>query len=197
MDTSTPPPIDPSDLPGPKRSWNRTIGGIALIFGILGLLGALIAPVSLTFTKIMMKTFEEQGADSADVADYIEKLSSLSMMSTIGLAILGIMLAVGGIFLMKTKRLGSPLLKIWAVLKIVFGIFVNYKNYGLTQQQMKIQTSVGGMDPTAAEMTESITNIAVLVGMIFGTLWVIALPVFLLIWLNRSKIKTDISAWES
>ena len=197
MDTSTPPPIAPSDLPGPKRSWNRTVGVIALIFGILGFLGALIAPVSLRFTKIMMKTFEEQGADSADVADYIEKLSSLSMMSTIALAILGIMLAVGGIFLMKTKRLGSPLLKIWAVLKIVFGIFVNYKNYGLTQQQMEIQTSVGGMDPTAAEMTESITNIAVLVGMIFGTLWVIALPVFLLIWLNRSKIKTDISTWES
>ncbi|MDB3939852.1 hypothetical protein N9406_02730, partial [Verrucomicrobiales bacterium] len=72
MDTSTPPPIDPSDLPGPKRSWNRTVGVIALIFGILGFLGALIAPVSLRFTKIMMKTFEEQGADSADVADYIE-----------------------------------------------------------------------------------------------------------------------------
>ncbi|MCG8602242.1 MAG: hypothetical protein MI807_19005 [Verrucomicrobiales bacterium] len=196
MDTSEPPPIDPSQLPTRKPTWNRTIGVIALVFGILGLLGALIAPVSLAFTKKMMTTFEDQGADPDQIAEYLEKLTSLSYLSVTGLAILAILLSVGGFFLLKRNPLGAPLLQIWAVLKIVLGCYFNYRNYGLTQMQMKIQMSVDGMNAQAAEMTETITNVAVLGGMIFGILWLIALPVFLLIWLNRAKIKQEIQSWK-
>ena len=44
-------------------------------------------------------------------------------------------------------------------------------------------------------MIGSITSYAVWAGMAFGFLWLAALPVFVLIWFNRAKVKQDIRAW--
>lgn len=32
-------------------------------------------------------------------------------------------------------------------------------------------------------------------GAVFGWLWIAALPVFLLVWLNRSRVKAEIASW--
>jgi hypothetical protein len=195
MTRSEPPPIDPSRLPRPKANWSKTIGIISLIFGCLGLLGAIASPVTFLVAKHSMKTLESQGADPDRIADYVDQLGGLTVYSAIALGILGALLAWGGFQLIKRKPAASTLLQVWAVLKIVLGGYFQYRNWNLVKLLLDIQNSATAMSESAARVTEQITNVIVGIASVGGILWMLALPVFLLIWLNRRKIKVQIQEW--
>ena len=195
MSDSTPPPVDPSQLPNKGRNWPKTIGVIALIFGILGFLGAVVAPFSLLITKSALESMVSQGADPDAVETYIGKAQSIAYLSAAILGIVALLLLFGGIQLMKRKKIASPVLQVWAVLKVAAGGFLNYKNFHLTREQLEITNSVQAGNAEIAQMTESITTVSLIVGMVFGGLWLLALPVFLLVWLNRAKVKEEIQSW--
>ncbi|MDF1861941.1 MAG: hypothetical protein P1U87_17110 [Verrucomicrobiales bacterium] len=195
MNTSEPPPIDPSQLPRSKANWSRTIGIIALIFGSLGFLGALASPFTFLVAKHSMKTLESQGADPDRIADYVDRLGGLTVYSAIGLGILGVLLALGGFKLIKRRPVASILLHVWAALKIVLGSYLQYRNWSLVKLQLDIQNSATGISESAAQITEKITTVIVGVASVGGILWMLALPVFLLIWLSRRKIKAEIREW--
>ena len=193
MESQSPPPIQGGNVQPPGSKWPTSLGIVAIIFGIGGILQAVIAPFSAAMTKGSMQVFVEQGADQAKVDDLLVKLQSNSYLSGGLYLVLGVLLLIGGIMLLKRKPVSSVTLQAWAVLKILGGGFMIFKSMALQKSHMEIMfTATGGSE---AEMIGNITQYAMWFGLAFGFLWLIALPVFILIWFNREKIKTQMSNW--
>ena len=139
---------------------------------------------------------DDAGKEKLDA--YIEKLSSLSMMSSVILGLLSVLLLVGGVLLIKQNKIAPTLLISWAILKMVAGGYFNFKNYLLMQDQFEILTptaQVEGFGAAETEMFNNITSISAMVGLVGGTLWLMAFPIFILIWFNRRKIKEEVRGW--
>lgn len=195
------PPPPPSAKP-PGSVWPVTLGVISLIFGIGGLLQGLLSPLSLFLTRQQMQTFVDQGAEQAKVDEYLAKLTQMSYVTLAVYGVLALLLIAGGILLLKRKRLSSPLLQTWAVLKILGGGFLMFRMVALTRLQMSIlmeptmkTASKGTAGAADMEMFREITGWATWIGMGFGFLWLAILPVFFIIWFNRRKVVDQIKAW--
>jgi hypothetical protein len=133
METAPPPLAKP-----PAAVWPTSIGIIAIVFGIGGLFQGVMAPLSLFLTRQQMETFVKQGADQARVDEYLAQLTSQSFISLGIFVVLGLILLTGGILLMKQRRIASPLLQTWGILKILAGGFVLFRMTSLTTKQMAI-----------------------------------------------------------
>ncbi len=193
MESQSPPPIQGGNIQAPGSKWPTTLGIISLIFGIGGIGQAVIAPFSAAMTRSSMQAFVEQGADQAEVDDFLATLQANSYLNGGVVLVLGVILLVGGIMLLKRKPASSVVLQAWAVLKILGGGFIIFKSMAVQKTQMAIMFSATA--GSEAEMIGNITRYAMWFGLAFGLLWLIALPVFLLIWFNRDTIKTQMSEW--
>lgn len=198
MEESNPPPAPGSPgPPAPKGSaWPKTVGIIAIIFGILGAGGAVIAPLSLAFTKTQMQVYVEMGAKQETVDEYLERLSGISILNAVIIGILGVVLLIGGILLLKQNSKSPWILKSWAIAKMAAGLYTTMVNMSLTKMQMGIITSSSTFGEDG-EMINQFANVGAIVGAVFGLLWIAALPAFLLIWFSRPKVKADIASWET
>jgi hypothetical protein len=198
METAPPPLTKP-----PKAAWPKSIGVIAIVFGIGGLFQGVMAPLGLVLTRQQMDTFVKQGADQDRVDEYLAQLASQSYVSLGVFVVLGLILLTGGILLMKQRRIASPLLQTWGILKILAGGFVLFRMTSLTTKQMAIimeatiasaskgRTGGGG----ELEMVNQFTTYAMWAGLGFGFLWLAILPVFFIIWFNRRKVIDQVKTW--
>lgn len=194
---ATPPPIcsvPQSSTPGTR--WTKIIGIIAIIFGAGGILQGAFTPVSLLMVKKQMQSFAEMGVEQTRIDEYLAKLSQVSYPGAAAYGILGILLLTGGILLLRHRRAAASLLQVWAVLKITIGGLLIYKNSALTRMQMDLMLSSETFgEGKGTEAVGTITSFAVWIGLAFGFIWLCVLPVFVLIWFNRRKIKEEISIW--
>jgi len=144
-----------------------------------------------------MKALIEQGADAEKVTQYLEEMKSLSLISGILMGVVAIILLTGGIMLLKKNAKGPIALQIWAVLKILVGGYFTFRSMALTRIQMDLTMGMTGtgMGGQEVEMMKRVTDYAVYGGMIFGMLWLAALPVFFLIWFGREPVKEEIAKW--
>jgi len=195
-DESSPPPISPhrEERSGPR--WPRTVGIIAIVFAILGLFQALVGLVSLFLTRQQMGGLASGDVDPKQIDEYLDDFSSLTYLGAIVYALLGAILLIGGILLLKRRRDASTILQAWSVLKLVAGGFLLFRHTSLTRVQMDIMTQSGAFGPgSGSDLVDRVTSISIWAGFAFGVLWLAALPVFLLIWLNRARIRADIRSW--
>ncbi len=193
MESESPPPFQGNNLQAPGSKWPTTLGIVSIIFGIGGILQGGMAPFSAAIAKNSMTVFVDKGADQAQVDDFLIKLQSNAYLSGGIYLVLGLILLVGGIMLLKRKPASAVVLQTWAVLKILGGGFVIFKSMAIQKMQMQIMFSASG--GSEAEMIGNITKYAMWFGLAFGFLWLIALPVFLLIWFNRDTTRAHMSEW--
>ncbi|NNE90036.1 MAG: DUF4064 domain-containing protein [Verrucomicrobiales bacterium] len=183
------------NLPGgPARSrWPLVFGIIATIFGALTLLMLLLAPLGMKSNENNIRQLEAQGVELPD--NYLEEFKSTTVIVSVGNAFLAAILLTGGILLVKRKKMASPVLQGWSVLKIFVGGYLAYLNYKVSSiLTTKAIAGAAGGDPSAEQFTEFFSSMMG-VGYICGFIWLGALPVILLIWLNRKPIKDDIASW--
>ncbi|MEM6278253.1 MAG: hypothetical protein AAF733_02165 [Verrucomicrobiota bacterium] len=196
METASPPPVDPSQIPQGLIRWPKIIGIVAITLGVLGILQCASAPISLIFTQSQMEVFLDQGTDPEKVTAFVNELKSLTLSSAVASGIVAILLLVGGIFLLKRKKSAPLLLQIWAVLKILVGGYFTFRSSSLTRLQMDIMTGSaaygGGRE---AELVQTFTTYATHAGLIFGIIWIAIFPVFLLIWFSRETVRSEIAKW--
>ena len=192
MDTP-PPPIAP---PVPK--WPKTLGIIAVVFGGAGLLQSLTSPLGIFLVRNQMNELTKQGADQAAIDEYIATYTGFVHTSTATLGSVAVLLLVGGILLLRKRRISSPLLQGWSILKILVGGFFLFKTAALTRLQMSImlEPTLGAAGPgTDMQMIGQITSWAMWFGLGLGFIWLVALPVFFIAWFNRLRIKEEMAAW--
>jgi len=160
-------------------------------------LGGPLQMFSAKINSNTMTQLEESGIQLRD--GFKEEYAAAGMMYGIIAMILAVILLVGGILLLKRKKRGAPILQLWAVLKLTGGVFATIKfsmiNNEFTQKTMEQAFGATGSGGKEAEMMGSVMGIAAKVGMVFGVLWLAALPVILLIFLNRAKAKQEMATW--
>lgn len=196
MTTPPPPPSPgPPRLPGTTKGWPRTIGIIFLVLGILGIGSSLMGQVSYQVMTLTMKALENRGANPDRIAVYLEELKDLSTLSSIAQFITGGVLIWGAAFLLKQKRAASPILQLWAVAQITAGSCLNFRNLELTRAQLEIQSSANAIEESAAAVTGPLLSTVANMAAVGSFLWLLAPPLFLLVWLNRPKIREQVRSW--
>ena len=90
---------------------------------------------------------------------------------------------------------------------MVLGVVGNYFAYQMQQEQIPLMLEnqkklMEKASPEAAAQAEQmvgmvsgITEIATVVGMVLGMAWLMVLPVFMLIWFIRPKIRKEMVGW--
>ena len=190
------PPTDAGAIPPKPSSWPMVIGVIAIIFGSLatlqGCMGLGWPLVAGLFTSVMPE-------DQAEMMNTTEPLMPLMIISAGLTMVIAIVLLIGGIGLTKRSP-GSPkTCRIWAGSKMLLVVYASIVGYLVQQAQMEAMQRMLEDDPnTAGAMPGIIGTIMAIVGplfLVFAIIWGWALPIFMLIWFSRRKIKAEIAQW--
>ncbi|NOX99374.1 MAG: hypothetical protein GXP30_06545 [Verrucomicrobia bacterium] len=183
-----------------QTSWPKTLGIVAMIFGVLGCMNSLMTILGGCFPEFFAKI-------SQLPTGFYHKWQPFLLISGFGILFLGGLLFFGGLFLTLRKRSASMMLNLWAVLKVVLGLVSAYFGYQMQQEQIPLMLkaqketmeSAGAAAAAGAEdmmgMISSITEIASTVGMVLGLLWLMVLPAVMLIWFIRPKIRREMAEW--
>jgi len=192
-------PQFPQEMLGPKKSgWPTPIGIIAIVFGGAA---ALASVIGIFTNSAMSGLLSELGVDK----DFMERHWAAATLMPILAAVLGTLLLISGILLIMRRRVASSLMLVWAVAKIAFVIVQAPLNMAMQkemmprmmEQQKKIieASSKGSGQKIEAPDMSGIMDVAAGVGAVVGVVWGMALPVFLLIWFSRRKIREDMASW--
>ena len=115
-----------------------------------------------------------------------------TVASSLLAAALAILLLLGGIRLTKRKRSSIRLLKFWAVMKMPVVVIVTIA--GILMQELQFEIMSQSPSLTSMPFGGGFFDFMVVVGLV-GLGWGWALPVFLIIWLSRGKIKNEVAGW--
>jgi hypothetical protein len=105
---------------------------------------------------------------------------------------LGVLLCVAGTGILKHRRWGPRACLWWAILKIPL-VAVNVGVGHAIQRQTweSMQSSGAGFPGGQGGFFSFVGPVTVVIGLLWG--W--TLPVFMLVWLSRRKIKADVAGW--
>ncbi|MCH8969802.1 MAG: hypothetical protein IIA66_11880 [Planctomycetes bacterium] len=181
------PPTQPGTIASPQRpaNWPTAIGIIAIVFGTLGTLGGLLgalSPVTIAIFSEFMLPGQEEG---------LQQTMAWSVAYGIGGMIIAILLLIGGIRLRSRRRQAVVLIRTWAIVKILLSVGGTVIGYQSVQLQMEAIQN----DPSSPIMNTGIMGTFGMVGMVVGLLWAFVLPVFMLAWFARKKIKSETESW--
>ena len=185
------PPTQPVTYapPAQRSSWPTVLGIIAIVLGALGILGGLWGLIS---PMVMKAAWANAPAPNQAMLDAIEPWRGWVVLCALVTIVLAIALLVSGIGLVRRRTWARPLCQTWAVFKILYvlassglGYQMARASYDTASQQSPNLPALG---PTFAQSMAA-------VGVCVGIVWSCALPVFLLIWLSRARIKAEIAEW--
>lgn len=184
------PPVMPGIVIPPRSSWPTVMGVIAIVFGaaatLQGIAGALVQ-------LILPSTSVFRGATGGvDMFAGMEQWRPWLLAVNAGVSLLGALLLFGGVWLTMRRRSARGLIMCWAVAKIALVCLSSYIGYQVGQAQMTAVTQSGVNVPVNMGAMMPIMNI---VGVVFGIAWGWMLPVFMLIWLMRRKIRNETASW--
>lgn len=186
------PPVRPTGPPIPARrsDWPGVLGVIAIVLASLGILGACwgIAASLLLDAAFPGSFLFGVGAPVTTAAWQV--WLALSQAAT---GIVAGLLLAAGIGLVRRRRWGVRASCCWAILKMIVVVLWTAVSYGAQQAQFR-QTALS--NPGMPVPPTGLVTIAMLVGVGFTILWGWALPVFMLIWFSRGRIKNEVAEWE-
>ncbi|MCH8253382.1 MAG: hypothetical protein IID36_13120 [Planctomycetes bacterium] len=192
------PPMAPGPIPQahPTSRWPKVIGIIAIVLGSLGALGGCVGMFGPMFTDMIKEVAEGQPGTAATVVQLelaAEWATWTIVQSICGLAV-GVVLILAGVGLLKRRGWGPKATISWAVLKMLLVVGTSVIAYG----QAKAVFDLMADDPNLQNLPQGMMAFGSVFTMIFlglNAVWGWALPVFMLIWFSRSKIKAETAQW--
>ena len=180
------PPMQPGIpmMEAPPSKWPTVIGIIAIIWAAFGLLGGVCG---LGFMARLMPT-NFPGAPGMSM--------SMSPMMLFGLLISLILrscLLALGIGLIKRRPWSAQWFRTWAVVEILGSAVGTVIGYFAQQPQFAAMANQPGMGKMPPEFFHGMAIFSVGCGLLLA--WV--LPVFVLVWFSRDKIKQEVATWQS
>lgn len=186
------PPTVPGTVglaPAPS-TWPRVLGMIGIILGALGILGGLwgmVSPLFVSFMGSLMPPGAERAFEAA------EQMNTWTVVGSIlGLLVAGLLLA-GGIGLLRRRLWGLGCYGMWAILKILL-VAVN-AGIALSMQEATMEF-INSSNPRGPIISAGFTSVMTVIVPASTLIWGWALPVFILIWLARVKIKAETAKWQ-
>lgn len=199
------PETDPydSEMPYiPPSRWPMTFGIVSIVFGVFGLLISLvkIAQTLMFGSGIMGKVYGSGTAQSKELTEMtngvfsaMEEAAPKILISEGALVVLALLLIAGGVLLLMRRRVATWVIQVWAFSKIIGGGFAAYLGWQVSmkiQQEMFAKMAAGsstGVPPPTHYIEAMYTGL-----FIVKVVWLAALPIFFLVWLNREAIKDDL-----
>jgi len=163
---------------------------IGIILGALGMLGGLWGMVSPLFVSFMTSRMPP-GAEHA--FDAVEQMNTWMVVGSIlSLLVAGLLLAAG-IGLLRRRLWGLACYSAWAMLKILWVAV----NTGITLSMRDATMEfIGASNPSGPIIPARLTTLITVIVPVGALIWGWALPVFMLIWLSRAKIKAETVQWQ-
>jgi hypothetical protein len=182
------PPTQAGPLGGPLRpaGWPTAIGIIAIILGILDLLGGCMSAAS-PFMMNSMKGLMPAGY----TIEYTPRLIAWTVGMSILLMILGGVLLSAGIGLLQRRAGAVRTVRAWAVAKILLTLVTVPVSYSIQQTMFESMRQQGMSPPGFAGFFAVLGPLSI----VLGLAWAWAFPVFVLIWLARGSSKAEIAKW--
>lgn len=206
--SSTPPPVSglgtpaygstapwqPAPVQSPQTSWPTVVGIIMIVLGALGScinLWGVVAPVVM---QALLSTTQDQDPSTQAAAKAMAEHRVILTISGVMNLVLAAMLLTAGILLVKRSAGAARLSVIYAWLRIAGAVLAGFATYQMQQTQVNHMMNTSAMPPNMSP--QMFMNIMLVVTVVFTVLWGWALPIFLLIWFNRRKIKDEVAGWE-
>ncbi|MFH1419468.1 MAG: hypothetical protein ABII12_14425 [Planctomycetota bacterium] len=191
-------PVHPPTVPPPMTAsaanrgggWATAIGIIAIILGALNILQGCSGAVS----PLLMGGFARMApvGQPTGMEGMLTWQAWTIPLSILGLC-LGILLLVVGIGILKRRRWAVRAGFYWAMLKVPFALASSILGYLVQQDTFEAIQQQGGaaMPPMGGGFFAAMGAFTV----VFGLVWGWALPVFLIVWLSRQRIKAEVACW--
>jgi hypothetical protein len=187
----TPPPVLPEEA-----RWHTPIGIVAIIFGAFGLVAGIGGIAAKAMVRASLSSQLKSGPEATQQIDaFLEKWSTFMIGGGLVIAVLAIILLGGGIFTLKKRLVGPRMLVIWSVLKILFGTGYAIMGQSMQKDQFAIMFGPHSQMGEMGDQISAFVQASARAGIVFNILWTSILPVFLLIWFSRKKIKSNIAHW--
>jgi hypothetical protein len=182
------PPMQPGIpmMAAPQSKWPTVIGIIAIIWAAFGLLGGVCGLGGMFMARSMPTNFPGAPGMSMGVSPMM--LPGFF----IGLILKACLLALG-IGLLKRRFWAPQWVRIWAVVEMLGSVIGLVLGYLAQQHQFAAMARQPGMQQMPPAFFEGMAVFSVGCGLLVA--W--ALPVFMLIWFSRDKIKEEVATWES
>ncbi|MFW6058903.1 MAG: hypothetical protein ACODAQ_01900 [Phycisphaeraceae bacterium] len=191
IEPSAPPTVRGAQAGARRPSrWPTVLGIISIVLGALGLLG-LIWQMAMPF--VMEPFLNSLGPPgTAQTQELAVQRHPLMLASNVFQFVLAAILLAVGVLLIRRRALARRLGLTWAWLDIVAVVLGLTINYVLQQAHWAEQQAAGSATPGMQNFEQVGLIIGSLVGLVFGC----ALPVFMLIWLSRAKVKAEVVEWD-
>ena len=194
------PPVEPGEIPHPTSAWPKVIGVITIVFGALGILvygcGGLIGNVIVVALSGAAQSGGAIDPVNAAQMDVLRQYMPWTILSGLGSLALGVLLLVAGIGLLRRRSWSRKASVVWSILRMTYAIPTGVLGYIVNTAQFE------AMEQAAASSSSPIPSgfFAIMhslgpAGLGCGLVWGWALPVFLLSWFSRSKIKAEVAQW--
>ena len=169
-------------------SWAKVIGILGIVFGGGALLLGVIGVVGQNFA---LQQYEAMGITKEMLAQHA---LFLNVVPIISLA-LGFLLLLGGILLVMKKPVSRTILLIWAMLKIAFALWQAPLGLAFQKELIPLQQKMLSKgDPKVSDVGAIMETMGPII-QIISVLWLCALPIFMLIWFMRARIRMQVSGW--
>lgn len=175
-------------MPAPAPSWPSVLGILALLLGLFGTLVGAFAVLSPLVMSFWAQFVPAEGRTGLAVADRWTAWTVASGGLATGLSLL---LMVAGIGLLRRRRWACALLQTWAVLRMMLAVGQVGVAYVIQQETL---ASMSQQMP-APMPAQQYVQLFALLGMVISLAWYWALPVFLLIWLARGRVREHVAEW--
>ncbi len=190
------PPTDAGAIQPRKSTWPMVIGIIAIILGSLATLQGCMGLGWPALAGLFTSALSEEQAGMMDATKSLTPLMMISSGLTMAIAIV---LLIGGIGLTKRSPRSPKTCRIWAGLKMLLVVYSSIVAYLVQQAQMEAMQRMLEEDPNApAAMVGFFGTLMAIIGpviFVFAIVWGWALPIFMLVWFSRRKIKAEVAHW--
>ena len=171
--------------------WPTVLGVIAIVLGVLAVLGGLVGMIIIPVLGWLASSIP--GDAVAAFRGMIEWRGALLVLYG-GYVVLGALLAWGGMELTRREARGVTLLRWWAWLKILYAVASVPVTAGMQIAQLEgVREAASGDLP----LSDDVMTIMAIGGAVLGALWYAVLPVFVLVWFGRGRIRQEVSDWSA
>jgi len=184
------PPTVPGDLRERPTTWPTAVAILGIVYAVLGILGGIWSVIGWAF----------QGAFMGGAGGAMEDVHASQrgfMPAAIGTGILSalaaVLLLVGSIALLRRRPRARPLLLVWSVIQLAAAAAGAAVAVLMQRAMFDAMTESSGMPGPPAGLGVLIAAVTVF----FTLLWGWTPAIFLLLWLNRARIKTEIATWRT
>lgn len=184
------PPTSPVSYmpPPPGPAWPTVLGILSIVLGSIGAVFAFFTVVGQLV--ISLSPFMGRTGVPPVAVDFLRAQAPRLIAINAVVAVLAAMLLICGIGLLRRLRWSIRMIRIWGVLKLLAAAGQAWINYDMQTRQLQVFRSIG--NPAVAFSFYSTMPAFT------SAFWFVvqaAVPVFMLIWFSRAKIRDQAATW--